>query len=206
MKKQQLAAAAIITLVAAALFAIWQQHHSSQKNPAKLELPPKPMGGDFTLTSVKGPVSLHDFKGKLILLYFGYTYCPDICPTNLGNLSLAYNRLPEFLQKKVQIIFVSVDPKRDNLKHLQQYSDYYQANILGLTGTRAQIDQMVKQYGAVYTIHRESNNPNYSVDHSAFTYVINPEGHLVTQMPHGTTPDQYIQIIQQLLGENAHVQ
>jgi len=206
MKKQQLAAAAIITLVAAALFAIWQQHPPLKNTPSELNLSEKPKGGDFTLSSVKGSVSLHDFKGKLVLLYFGYTYCPDICPTNLGSLSLSYNRLPKSLQEKVQIIFVSVDPKRDNLKHLQQYSDYYQANILGLTGTRAQIDQVVKQYGVVYTIHRENNNPNYSVDHSAFTYVINPEGHLVTQMPHGTTPDQYIQIIQQLLGENAHVQ
>lgn len=204
MKKQHVVAVVVITLVMATLLAIWQQYHASQNNTPELDLSPKPKGGDFTLTSVKGPVSLHDFKDKLVLLYFGYTYCPDICPTNLGSLSLAYNRLPESLRKKVQIIFISVDPKRDNPKHLQQYSDYYQANILGLTGTRAQIDRVVKRYGAVYTIHREDSNPNYSVDHSAFTYVINPKGHWVTQMPHGTTPDQYIQIIQQLLGEKTH--
>lgn len=201
MKKQYLAAVAVITLVIASLFAIWQQYHPSQTNTPELGLSQKPKGGDFTLISVKGPVSLHDFKGKLILLYFGYTYCPDICPTNLSSLALAYQQLPKALQEKTQILFISVDPQRDTPKHLQQYSDYYQANIIGLTGSRQQIDEVVKRYGAVYVIHQKANESHYSVDHSAFTYVIDPQGKWVTQMPHGSTPKDYIQIIQQQLGE-----
>ena len=180
----------------------WKFLTSSQTQDSATEtanIAARPTGGDFTLMSSHGPISLHDFKGKLVLLYFGYTYCPDICPTNLGNLSLAYRRLPPELQKQVQIIFVSVDPDRDTPKHLQQYCDYYQANMLGLTGTKADIDKVVKQYGVVYQIHKEGNDPNYSVDHSAFTYVIDPQGKWVTQLPHATSPDQFIHTINQSL-------
>ena len=206
MKKQTFIAIAVVSLLAIAFYLIWQNHHANQNQPETIKLAQKPKGGDFTLTSVNGPVSLHDFKGKLVLLYFGYTYCPDICPTNLSNLSIAYNRLPKPLQEQVQIIFVSVDPDRDPPKRLQQYSDFYHANILGLTGTRAEIDKVAKQYGVIYKIHKEGNDQNYSVDHSAFTYVIDPEGHWVTQLPHASTPDQFIQIIQQQLGEKTHDQ
>lgn len=199
-RRNRLLSLLILLLLAVAVAAIFMQKKPEAENAKIISASDAPQGGDFTLTSAEGPVSLHDYRGKLVLLYFGYTYCPDICPTNLGNLSLAYRRLPPEIQKKVKILFVSVDTDRDTPAKLQQYSDYYQANITGLTGTREQIDQVVKQYGAIYRIHKEGNNPNYSVDHSAFTYVISPEGKLLTQLPHATSPDQFIDTITQYLG------
>jgi len=161
-----------------------------------------PPGGDFTLTSVHGPVSLHDFRGKWVLLYFGYTYCPDICPTNLGNLSVAWRQLPPEQQKQVQILFVSVDPKRDTPERLQQYVDYFGANIIGLTGSKTVIDEITQRYGVVYRmVPVKDSAMGYLVDHSAFTYLIDPQGRLITQLPHGTTPAQFKQVIQQHLKE-----
>lgn len=191
---------ALLLLLAAAIAAAvigWMQWN---KNPPALSGPPP--GGDFTLTAAHGPVSLHDFRGKWVLLYFGYTFCPDICPTNLGNLAVAWRQLPPQAQKQVQILFVSVDPQRDTPQRLQQYADYFGANIIGLTGSKKEIDRIVRNYGAVYRmVPVKDSAMGYLVDHSAFTYLIDPQGRLITQLPHGTTVDQFKQVIQQHLKE-----
>lgn len=187
---------ALLAAVAAAV--VWWQR-DAERVPALSGPPP---GGDFTLTSAHGPVSLHDFRGKWVLLYFGYTYCPDICPTNLGNLAVAWRQLPPEAQKQVQILFVSVDPKRDTPERLQQYVDYFGANIIGLTGPKAVIDEITQRYGVVYRmVPVKDSAMEYLVDHSAFTYLIDPQGRLITQLPHGTTPAQFKQVIQQHLEE-----
>ncbi len=191
--------ALLIVLVAAIVAAVvwWQR---GVEHPSTLSAPPP--GGDFTLTAASGPVSLHDFRGKWVLLYFGYTYCPDICPTNLGNLAVAWRQLPPEQQKQVQILFVSVDPDRDTPERLKQYVDYFGANIIGLTGTKAVIDEITRRYGVVYRmVPVKDSAMRYLVDHSAFTYLIDPRGHLVTQLPHGTSPHQFRQVIQQHLKE-----
>lgn len=162
--------------------------------PLALSSPPK--GGGFTATSNQGPVSLSDFKGKWVYLYFGYTFCPDICPTNLGNMSAAYHQLTPEEKRQVQFLFFSVDPNRDTPKRLAEYSRYYDMNLIGITSDKANIDHVTQQYGAVYTIHGEAKDPdNYSVDHSAFTYVISPQGKLMTQLPHGTNGKAFLQNI-----------
>ncbi|MCW8983370.1 MAG: SCO family protein, partial [Gammaproteobacteria bacterium] len=100
-------------------------------------------GGGFTLQSVDGPVSLNDFKGKAVLIYFGYTWCPDICPTNLALMSAAFGDLedknPE-LMKQIQGIFISVDPERDSPERLKEYTNFFHENIIGITGTKDLID------------------------------------------------------------------
>ncbi|WP_294947579.1 SCO family protein [Sulfurivirga sp.] len=182
--------------VAAGLFA-WQKLHTDSTLTAR------PTGGDFTLQSSKGPVSLHDFRGKVVLLYFGYTYCPDICPTSLGNLSAAWRMLPPDLRDQVQILFVSVDPKRDTPERLQQYADFFNARIIGLTADKATIDDVVRRYGAVYKIVPvKESRVGYLVDHSAFAYVIDRNGRLVTQIPHGTPPKEIVRTLIPLLTPN----
>lgn len=173
---------------------------SSEERTARMILNEKPAGGDFTLQSVAGPVSLSDFDDKLVLVYFGYTFCPDICPTNLGNLSVAYRQLTDDEKAKLQILFVSVDPERDTPERLKQYADYFESDIIGVTGDKATLDDIAERYGVVYVKHQEDpNDENYAVDHSAFTYVVAPGGKLVTQLPHATDPDGFIATIRSTL-------
>lgn len=153
-----------------------------------------PPGGDFTLQSDRGSVSLSDFKGQVVLAYFGYTFCPDICPTNLGEVSLAYRQLTPAQQQQVQILFISVDPERDTPARLRQYVDYFDANILGLTADAASIAEVAQRYGAVY-LKINDGTENYAVDHSAFTYVIDPNGQLQTQLPHAAGTAFYYQTL-----------
>ncbi len=162
----------------------------------------KPTGGNFTLMAQDGPHSLSDFKGKLVLLYFGYTYCPDICPTDLGSLSMAYQRLSDEEKQRVQLLFVTVDPKRDTVERMAEYTQYFNANILGLTGTEEDIAAVTQLYGAVYFRPQHDNVENYTVDHSAFIYIIGPDGQLQTQLPHGTSAQAIQHTVQTYLYES----
>ncbi|WP_044410010.1 SCO family protein [Thiomicrospira microaerophila] len=168
-------------------------HPSAHK--ISLEAPP---GGDFTLMSPRGEVSLSDFKGKLVLAYFGYTFCPDICPTNLGYLSMAYRQINQTQRDNLEILFISVDPERDSPERLQQYADYFDANIIGLTSTPDVIAEVARRYGAVYE-KVEDGSENYAVDHSAFTYVIDQQGVLREQLPHGLNAEQFLDAINRYL-------
>jgi protein SCO1/2 len=101
-----------------------------------LELVHPPQGGDFTLSSSAGRVSLTDFRGKVVLIYFGYTWCPDICPLNLSCLSLALDGLTPREREQVQVLFVSVDPDRDTPQRLHRYTAHFAPDILGLRTIR----------------------------------------------------------------------
>ena len=133
------------------------------------------------------------------MLYFGYTYCPDICPTDLGNLSMAYQRLTDTEKAQLQILFVTVDPKRDTTERMAEYTQYFNANMIGLTGSEQDIATVTQQYGAVYFKPQQKNRENYTVDHSAFIYIIDQNGVLQTQLPHGSSVEKIQQTIQTYL-------
>lgn len=202
MKKYLLLALVIALNIGLAYYILHNQQSNAELKAAHIVSSEAPTGGDFILTSAYGPVALHDFKDKVVLVYFGYTFCPDICPTNLGNISMAYQQLTEAEQQQLQVLFVSVDPQRDTPKRLQQYANYFNSGIIGLTSDKATLDEVVKRYGVVYAIHKSSpDDMNYSVDHSAFTYVVDKAGHLVSQLPHATSPDQFVSAIRQQLNK-----
>lgn len=182
------------------LVMVFSPMQENQAGHAQLITSEKPKGGDFTLTAVDGQHNLSDYQGKLVLLYFGYTFCPDICPTNLGNLSVAYRNLSEQQKKDLQILFVSVDPERDTPERLKQYTDYFEANIIGLTGSPQKLMEIAQRYGVVYAKVEDPNNgTNYAVDHSAFTYVIDQRGDLQEHLPHATTPETFVNTITRYL-------
>ena len=104
-----------------------------------------PVGGDFTLQSYRGPVELQDFRGQVVLLYFGYTWCPDICPTSLGLTSLALKALKPDELARVQSLFVSVDPERDTLEKLKNYGEYFHPKILGITGSPEAVAEVTQK-------------------------------------------------------------
>lgn len=160
-----------------------------------------PAGGDFTLQSASGPVSLKDYRGKLVLLYFGYTYCPDICPTSLAATAQGLNSLAPPELARVQTLFVSVDPERDTPQRLKEYAPFFHPSIIGITGTDAQIADVAKRYGASYARQQIAGVANYVVDHSALTYVIAPDGRLVGSLPHAAPPEQVAAEIRKWLSQ-----
>ena len=173
------------------------------------ELPERPLpraalaeGGDFTLQAADGPVSLNDFRGKVVLVYFGYTYCPDICPTSLAATAEALKQLKPEEMARVAMIFVSVDPKRDTPARLKEYAGFFHPAIVGATGTPEEIAGIAKLYGVFYAEQKVENaGGGYLVDHSADTFVISPDGKLVGKIAHATPPDQVVDIIRKYLNQ-----
>ncbi len=161
-----------------------------------------PTGGDFSLHSWKGPLSLADLRGKLTLIYFGYTWCPDICPTNLAILALALRQLTPAERARVQVLFVSVDPERDSVERLKEYTAYFHPDILGVTGSEAEVAAAAKAYGAAYRRSEGADSAmGYVVDHSAYTYVVDPKGALVARLDHATPSEEIAAMIRARLAE-----
>jgi protein SCO1/2 len=134
---------------------------------------------DFHLVDQNGnPFRLSQLHGKAVLFSFGFTHCPNVCPTTLSDLAKVNRALPEKERQKVQVVFVSVDPRRDQPDVLKKYVPYFDESFIGLTGTEAQIAEVAKAYGAFYEIAQNpgESQDNYSVSHSAFTYLITPSG------------------------------
>ena len=162
-----------------------------------------PQGGDFTLQGPDGDVSLADYRGQVVLLYFGYTWCPDICPTSLALFSTVMHELTPEELSKVQPIFVSVDPPRDTIERLQEYTEYFHEKLLGVTGSASAVATAAGRYGVAYRAVDPGPDGNYAVDHSADTYLIDPDGKLVMRLPHGTTAEMLLaRVREQLSGES----
>lgn len=171
------------------------------------EMPERPIpraaiaaGGDFTLQSAAGPVSLRDYRGKLVLVYFGYTFCPDVCPTSLAATAEGLKLLTPEELSKVAMIFVSVDPKRDTPERLKEYAEFFHPAIVGATGTPEVIAEIAKRYGVFYAEQKVATaGGGYVVDHSSDTFVIAPDGQLVAKIAHATPPDQVVVAIRKHL-------
>ena len=133
---------------------------------------------DFALTDQNGkPFRLSQLRGKIVFLFFGYTHCPDACPTTMAKLALV-NKLLEKNADQVMTVFVSVDPGRDTTSVLKSYLAYFHLNSIGLTGTKEEIDLVVKQYGARYEIEQSDSAAGYHINHSTDLYLLNQKGEL----------------------------
>jgi protein SCO1/2 len=174
----------------------WQPAREPAATPRVAEAP---KGGDFTLQGPQGPVSLSDFRGQVVMLYFGYTWCPDICPTNLALFSRVMNELEPAERSQVQPVFVSVDPRRDNLARLQEYTEYFHTRLLGITGSDAEVAEAAALYGVAYQAVNPDTDENYAVDHSADTYLIDQQGRLLQRLPHGSSEGRLLKAIRDLL-------
>ena len=196
---------AIVSTVAALLIVVVLFFTTSDATFGEPKRTFSDMGGDFTLQSSTGPVSLNDFRGNVVVMYFGFMTCPEVCPNSMGVVSSALDRLSAPQLEETQAMIVSVDPKRDTPEALAEYADYYHDKLLGLTGSKQDIDLVTSQYGAYYDFTEiESVTADYGVEHSSRYYVIDQAGELVTAMRHSTTSNElYAQITQLLENEAA---
>ena len=203
--KRVLPIALVAALSALLLWLIWFWQPVRDADTSlhrQLGLATKPEGGDFTLQSWRGPVSLADFRGKVVLIYFGYTWCPDICPTNLAIIGLALKQLTPAERAGVQVLFVSVDPERDDVERLKQFAKYFDPGILGVTGSEQEIADAARRYGAAYRRSEQSNSAmGYMVDHSSYTYLVGPNGRLVEVLEHATPAERIVGLIRRFQGE-----
>lgn len=167
-----------------------------------VKLADQPAGGDFTLLGPTGPVALHDYAGKVVLLQFGYTFCPDICPTSLAILAEVMGRLTPAEQARVQPLFVSVDPERDSVARLAEYTKFFHPAILGLTGSKESLAEIATRYGAVFSRPDPAAKESYVIDHTALTYLIDGRGRLVNSLPHATSPELLLAEIRKILSSN----
>jgi len=141
-------------------------------------------GRQLNLTDHNGQRrSLDDFRGKLVVLFFGYTHCPDVCPTTLSDMAMALKQLTPEQAAQVQVLFVSVDPERDTPEILQAYVPYFHPSFLGLLGSAEEIRAAAKEFRIVYRRHVESGASAYLIDHTAGSYLIDTQGKLRAYLP-----------------------
>jgi len=150
--------------------------------------PPKDVA-DFTLTDQRGEsFNLSDLRGKAVLLFFGYTNCPDVCPTTLSEFKRVKQELGDDADK-VAFVFVSVDGERDSPERLAAYVGAFDPSFIGLAGDDATIRTISRDYGVFFQRQSYENEDNYLVDHTASTFVVGPDGRLRVVIPYGTAPD-----------------
>lgn len=148
------------------------------------------IGGPFTLVDQDGrTVTDQDFRGKWMLIYFGYTFCPDVCPTSLSTVAQALDKLAPGDRNLIAPIFVTVDPARDTPAVMKDYVAAFHPALIGLTGNDVQVAAAMKAY-KVYGARAKGDDPvNYTVDHSSILYLVDPSGNFVQHFAHGTAAD-----------------
>lgn len=174
---------AAVLIVAAAVLLAYSLHQGANRSGGVLS---NAIGGPFHLVDQNGkPFTDADLKGKWHLVFFGYTHCPDICPTTLNDLSLAFNKLDKQQRKDVDVVFITVDPERDTASVLKSYVESFDAPITALTGTAAEVKQAAADYHVYYAKHYRADG-GYDMDHSAVVYVMDPQGRFTATI----TPDE----------------
>jgi protein SCO1/2 len=188
--------AGLVILGIAAFFAMTL--HDGPKGAARTALA-SAIGGPFQLVDQNGKtVTDADLRGKWSLVYFGYTHCPDACPTALNDISIA---LAELGSKRdaVRPVFITVDPERDTAEALKAFVTSFDAPILALTGSPEQVAKAAKAYRVYYAKHPEAGG-DYSMDHSSVIYVMDPEGRFTASFTHENTPEQIAERLKKLVG------
>ncbi|WP_460102730.1 SCO family protein [Qipengyuania sp. 483] len=180
-------------LIAASLLMAACSQADSASNPGEPPLAGAAIGGDFMLTSETGePISFSDFDGQYRTIYFGYAFCPDVCPTDnqraMAGLKRFEKENPE-LGAKVQPLFVSIDPQRDTPEVLTEFTDAFHPRLIGMTGSKEQLDKAASDFAVFYSKGEETSNGGYLMDHSNQTYLFGPDGQPLALLPTSDGPD-----------------
>jgi protein SCO1 len=167
------------------------------------KLPVLPVGGDFALTDHNGQrFELSSLRGKAVLIFFGYTSCPDVCPTTLSKLSEVYKSLGND-SKRVKTLYITVDPSRDTTAILKDDLSNFDVDALGLTGTKAEIDKVVALYGAQYEIiPTPESAAKYTVAHTATLYALDAAGRTRLELPYEAKVEEIVAGLKAILGSS----
>ena len=179
------------------IFSLASAHQDPIKGTNKI------LGGDFTLKSPVGPLSLSDLRGSVVLIFFGYTSCPSVCPISLATISYAFNKMDQNYLNRTKALFISLDPERDTLETLKKYTGYFHQNIVGLTDDIEVLTRVAKQYGMNYekTLVPESEL-GYVISHSSDIIVLNLKGEHSGSFPHDTDSKALLNHIRNILDKN----
>ena len=159
-------------------------------------------GRDFKLTDHNGAVrTLADFKGKVVAVFFGYIHCPDVCPTTLSDFSAALAQMGTQADQ-VQVIFVTLDPQRDTRALLKQFVPAFNPGFLGMSTDADSLKALTREYKVVYQKSSVKGVDDYLIDHSAGTYIYDPQGRLRLLMPYGSSPEAIAHDLKILLAES----
>ncbi|XPV67801.1 MAG: SCO family protein [Halarcobacter sp.] len=146
---------------------------------------------DFKVNTADGPITKKSFIGKPLAVYFGYSYCPDVCPTSLSSLAQALDSFDKEKTKDFVGLFISVDPDRDTLENLKQYAGYFHPNFIGATSNKENIDDITKRYGTYYQkVQLDDSAIGYSVAHTSFIYLFDRDGKFRGKVDHFSDPAQ----------------
>jgi protein SCO1/2 len=157
----------------------------------------EPVGGSFDLIDHTGkPRTDTDFRGQLLLVYFGYTYCPDQCPTDLQAIAQALDQLGPAADA-IQPLFITLDPERDTAEHLADYVAAFHPKLVGLTGAPEAIRRVALAYKVYYRKAPGAENTDYAVDHTSFIYLVDAAGHFLGFLPPGTSADRLTQVVRE---------
>nr|CAA6812352.1 MAG: Cytochrome oxidase biogenesis protein Sco1/SenC/PrrC, putative copper metallochaperone [uncultured Thiotrichaceae bacterium] len=164
----------------------------------------KPIGGDFTLTDHHGETfELKQQRGKVVVMFFGYTWCPMVCPESLSHMAQVLREL-EDKADQVKVVFITVDPERDTVEKLSQYVPYFNPNLIGLTGSAEATKQVADAYRARFTIKKKhATDDRYAVDHSADIYVLDRGGKVASIIPFGMPAQHILKVVSSVLEEGS---
>jgi protein SCO1/2 len=164
------------------------------------ELPILPIGGDFTLTNQDAqPFELASLRGKVVLVFFGYTMCPDACPTTLSKLSAAYARLTEDERARVKALYISIDPERDTPKVMKEHLTYFGVDAVGLTGSPEDTAKVARQFGAHFERSSEPTAAGYLMSHTVSMFGLDARGQTRLLIDYEANVDTVVRSIRQLL-------
>jgi protein SCO1/2 len=159
----------------------------------------RPEGGDFVLQSAAGPVDTKALRGNVLLVYFGYVNCPDVCPMSMAAGAAALNALTLAERAKTRMIMISVDPERDTPAKLKDYVAYFHPAMIGAVGTSAETIAIAKSFGVGFVRQPTRPDGGYAVDHGSQTVVIGPDGQVAELLPLGVATDKVVAIVRKLL-------
>lgn len=189
-----------LAAVLAALVVLGIRLYLADRTTADAQLGRPAIGGAFALTDQEGrAVTDATYRGKLLLVFFGYTYCPDVCPTELQGITLVLDELKDAAGAKVQGLFVTIDPARDTPQALKEYLSNFHPAIQGLTGTPEQVAAAARAYKAYYAKAKDNGDGSYLMDHSAFVYLMDGEGRYLAHFRPGAATDDIVAAIRKRL-------
>jgi len=204
MRRYTLYAVAVAAVVA--LFGLWLTAPWRGAGPrdATATLQAPSIGGPFTLTATDGStVTDQSYRGKIMLVYFGYTTCPDACPTTLNSIASALAELGP-LADRIQPLFITIDPQRDTRAVLADYVKAFDSRIVGLTGRPEQIAAAAKAYGVYYAPYKTADAPDgYLMDHTSVVFVMNEEHRFVATFTQDTPPAQMADRLRRLIAKTS---